>query len=456
LQQHDAPWRALATEVREAISQALPPDSPPAQDLAWRWMRLAQDIVGITPAMFEWVGVAFVHARCARLAPYLTAVQLAEVRRRQLDGLPHMHAWPALAAELRAQLQAGTDAQSPVVQDIARRWQQLFRDSYCGDDAALESRVRHALVHEADLRLGVGDELMAYLQQAHISAHPVHSEFAGPKPSALMVAQQRAAHQLLETPRVLDDPLALAMLGEAEQTALRANLARQAEPMALGLRSSVVVRSRLAEDEWAQAMARGVRQYVVLGAGLDTSTLRHPDAPGQMFEVDLPSTQAWKRQRMQEAGIGVPPRLHWVPVDFETVHLAQGLALAGFDATQPAFFSWLGVTMYLEPAAVIDTLRFVAGCAKGSAILFEYALPLEQLPAMVRTVMQQVTRQLAAHGEPWKAFFDTDALTAELAAMGFSAHHGFGPEALNQRYLAQRSDGLRVGSGPARLMLARV
>jgi methyltransferase (TIGR00027 family) len=271
-----------------------------------------------------------------------------------------------------------------------------------------------------------------------------------------MVALQRAAHQLLETPLVLNDPLALHMLGEAEQKALRADLARYAEPMAQGLRSSVVVRSRLAEDEWANAIALGVRQYVVLGAGLDTSALRHPEAPGRMFEVDLPSTQAWKRQRLHEAGISVPPQLHWVPVDFETMHLAEGLARAGFDATQPAFFSWLGVTMYLDRPAVIETLRFVANCAKGSAVLFEYAVPLNQLPAMVRVAMQQVTQQLAARGEPWKAFFDTDELNAELEAIGFSEHCLFGPDLLNQRYLAQRNDGLHVGAGPSRLILATV
>lgn len=479
-QQLDTLWLTLAAEVRDAIAQPLAQDSPAAHALAWRWMRQAlqmsghdialavklmamqtsepraQDIVGITPAMFDWIAVVYVHARCALFAPHLTAEQLAEVRRRQLDGLPLMQAWPALMSELRAQMRAGTDARDPVVQGLARRWQQLFRDSYCGEDAALEVRVRHALMLEADLRLGVEDDLLAYLQRAHVAGHSVPTEFAGPKPSALLVALQRAAHQLLETPLVLDDPLALAVLGETEQSALRADLARYAEPFTKGLRSSVVVRSRLAEDEWTHAIARGVRQYVVLGAGLDTSALRHPEAPGARFEVDLPSTQAWKRQRLQEAGISVPPQLRWVPVDFETVHLAEGLASAGFDARQPAYFSWLGVSMYLEPAAVIDTLRFVAGCAKGSAILFEYVVPLDQLPAMMRVAMQQVIGQLAARGEPWKTHLDTDELVRDLQALGFDGYHLFNPETLNQRYLDKRSDGLHLGVGPGRLMLATV
>src|SRR5205814_10001230 len=109
-------------------------------------------------------------------------------------------------------------------------------------------------------------------------------------------------------------PLALTILGQAEAQALRGDLDRYRAPMALGLRSSVVVRSRLAEDEWAKAIERGVHQYVVLGAGLDTSAYRHPDAAGRIFEVDLPATQAWKQARLAETGIAIPDSLSYVPV----------------------------------------------------------------------------------------------------------------------------------------------
>jgi hypothetical protein len=168
---------------------------------------------------------AFVDARCTLFAKYLSPAQTEEVRRRQLATMAHLGTWPALVAELRAQMDAGTDVRDAPVQAIVQRWQQLLRDSYCGDDAALEALVREAIICEPDLRVdGIDDALLAYLQKAHVAAHHVPQENAGPKPSAMMVAMQRAAHQLLEQPRVLDDPLALTILGATEEQALRADL----------------------------------------------------------------------------------------------------------------------------------------------------------------------------------------------------------------------------------------
>jgi methyltransferase (TIGR00027 family) len=482
VQPSDGAWLELVTHVQNAMAQALPTDSVPAQALAWRWIRLvilmtrndpaladkilalqmdeprAQAILGITPAMLDWISQAFTHARCTLLAKYMSPAQTQEARRRQLANPTQFRDWPALVAQLRAQMNAGAQASSPAVQAIAKRWQQLFRDSYCGDDGALEARVREAFMREPDLRLGVGvdEALLVFLQDAHIAAHHVPHESGGPKPSAMLVAMQRAAHQLIEHPLVLDDPLALTIIGRAQADALRADLANYRSPMAQGLRSSVVVRSRLAEDEWVQANERGVRQYVVLGAGLDTSAYRHAGRPGRTFEVDLPATQAWKRARLAETGIAIPDSVHYVPVDFETVSLAEGLASAGFDSGQPAYFSWLGVTMYLEEAAVTETLRFIGSCAKGSAVLFEYVVPLAGLSPMMRIAMEQMAAQLAARGEPWKSYFEPDALAAKVAQLGFTASRTWTPQELNECYLANRPDGLHIGAGPGRLMLASV
>ncbi|KVS62164.1 MerR family transcriptional regulator [Burkholderia cepacia] len=477
----DPSWAALIEEVRVARRQALPAGSEAAQALAWRWIRLvvrmtrndptlatklmaiqldeprAPQIVGITAEMLAWIDEAFVHARCALLAKHLDPTQADEVRRRQFAAMKH-RAWPALVAELRAQMDAGVDAGAAPVQAIVKRWQQLFLDSFCGDDAALEARVRDAMMREPDLQLGIGldDALLAYLNRAHVVGHDTTPVNAGPKPSALLVATQRAAHQLLDRPLVLDDPAALTVLGAAEAQALRDNLDKFRQPMTVGMRSTVVVRSRLADDVWADAIERGIRQYVVLGAGLDTSAYRRADAPGRVFEVDLPATQAWKQARLREAGMAVPPSLQFVPVDFERVGLAQGLARAGFDADAPALFSWLGVTMYLDEAAVIDTLRFIAGCAKGSAVLLEYVVPLSSLPPIMRIAMEQMTARFAERGEPWKSFFEPDALTARLAALGFSHSNTWTPDELNRRYLANRADGLHIGASPGRLVLATV
>lgn len=477
----DPSWTELIDEVRVAVQQALPTESDAAQALSWRWIRLvirmthndpalatklmmmqlgeprARQIVGITVEMLDWIDEAFTHARCALLDKYLSPAQADEVRRRQF-ATAKSQAWPALVVELRAQMDAGVDAGAAPVQAIVKRWQQLFLDSFCGDDAVLEARVRDALMHEPDLQLGVGldDSLLAYLHKAHIVGHDMTPVNAGPKPSALMVATQRAAHQLLDRPLVLDDPVALAVLGAAQAQALRENIDRFRHPTSVGMRSSVIVRSRLADDVWREAVERGIRQYVVLGAGLDTSAYRHPDTPARIFEVDLPATQQWKQVRLREAGIAVPPSLHFVPVDFESVGLAEGLARAGFDASAPAIFSWLGVTMYLDEAAVIETLRFIAGCAKGSAVLFEYVTPLSSLPPIMRIAMEQLTAQFAERGEPWKTFFEPAALAETLSALGYIHSHAWTPEELNQRYLANRDDGLFIGATPARLVLATV
>jgi len=272
----------------------------------------------------------------------------------------------------------------------------------------------------------------------------------------LMVATQRAAHQLLDRPLVLEDPVALTVLGPDEAQALHTNIERFRHPMSVGMRSSVVVRSRLANDLWADASERGVAQYVILGAGLDTSAYRDSSTQARIFEVDLPATQEWKRARLREAGMTVPPSLQYVPVDFERIGLAEGLARAGFDASAPTLFSWLGVTMYLDTAAVIETLRFIAGCAKGSAVLFEYVVPLAGLPPMMRIAMEQLTAQFAERGEPWKTFFEPEVLAGLLVSLGFSDSSTWTPDELNQRYFADRSDGLRIGATPSRLVLASV
>ena len=178
--------------------------------------------------------------------------------------------------------------------------------------------------------------------------------------------------------------------------------------------------------------------------------------PRVMFEVDLPATQAWKRARLGEAGIETPPSLHYVPVDFETVSLPEGLARAGFDASQPAFFSWLGVTMYLDESSIVETLRFIGRGAPGSAVVFDYITPFDSLPMMMRIAMQQLAQRLAASGEPWKTHFDPAALAGTLASLGFSNSRSWTPEDLNARYLAGRTDGLHMGPGPGRFMLASV
>ncbi len=186
-------------------------------------------------------------------------------------------------------------------------------------------------------------------------------EHAVPSHTARRVALRRAAHQLLDDPRVLDDPIALPILGPETAAALQQDPARfEGGPLLSRLRAFVVARSRFAEDRLAQLRALGVDQYIVLGAGLDTFAYRNraPELPLRIWEVDHPATQAWKRQLLDAAQVGVPPNLTFVPVDFERDTLASALSGAGFDAGNGAMVSWLGVTPYLTNDAVLETLAY--------------------------------------------------------------------------------------------------
>src|SRR5580658_731298 len=173
--------------------------------------------------------------------------------------------------------------------------------------------------------------------------------------TARRVAIRRAAHQLLDHPRVLDDPLALRIIGVEACEELRSN-PKEHHAFSRAFRAFMAARSRYAEDELARAVAQGVTQYgvtqyVVLGAGLDTFAYRNPHAGLRVFEVDHPATQAWKREQLEAADIQIPSSLTFVPIDFEQQTLADGLAPSGFNPKASAFFSWLGVTPYLTREA---------------------------------------------------------------------------------------------------------
>lgn len=276
-----------------------------------------------------------------------------------------------------------------------------------------------------------------------------------PSLTARSTATQRAAHQLIERPLVFEDPVALSILGAARVRALAMELDRFREPSARSMRAALVVRSRFAEDELAQAYARGVRQYLVLGAGLDTFAYRNRLRGLRVFEVDHPSTQRWKLVRLKESGIALPRSLKFVPVDFERQSLAVQLRRFGFRFDRPVFVSWLGVTMYLTEDAVYETFRFVAQrCASGSEIVFDYSLPAEDLPPAQRGFRARRAAQVERIGEPWVSHFSTDVLVGRLRDLGFDEIDPLDTNAANARYFAGRDDGFRL-HGSSRLMAAR-
>src|SRR5882672_2630423 len=208
------------------------------------------------------------------------------------------------------------------------------------------------------------------------------------------VAERRAAHQVRDRPLVLDDPIALRVIDPEVARALREH-PPQREMSMVGpyLRAFFVMRSRFAEDALAAAVADGVRQYVVLGAGFDTFAYRNPFPELRVFEVDHPDTQAIKRRRLSDAGIEIPSSLTFVSINFTTTALADALQAAGFDNTKPAFFSWLGVVPYLERPAIDATFSFIAGLPKETAVVFDYAVPPESLSWTGRLIFNQMAKR---------------------------------------------------------------
>ena len=270
-----------------------------------------------------------------------------------------------------------------------------------------------------------------------------------PSRSAHWVAALRAVHQLLDEPLVLSDPIALSLLGASAEAALRNDPFALNDPISRGVRAAMVARSRFVEDALSCGVAAGVRQYVLLGAGLDTFAYRspYPDPQLRVFEVDHAGTQRWKQQLLAEAGIRVPSALTFVPVDFERDDLVGVLAQAGFRADEPACVSWMGVTTYLTADAVLRMLRAMAGFASGSCVCFDYRVPAAMLDPVERLVDEVIGAKAAAAGEPWLSTFDPAQLQAQLLEAGFSSADSTTPDELNACYFARRKDGLRTGGG---------
>jgi methyltransferase (TIGR00027 family) len=273
--------------------------------------------------------------------------------------------------------------------------------------------------------------------------------------TAQRVAIRRAAHQLLDQRRVLDDPLALRIIGSDAADGLRSN-PKEHHAFSRAFRAFMAARSRYAEDELARAVANGVRQYVVLGAGLDTFAYRNPHPGLRVFEVDHPATQAWKREQLQAAGIAVPVGLTFVPVDFEGQTLADGLGRAGLDLGAAAFFSWLGVTPYLTREACMMTLSFVAKMPVCSGVVFDFAVDPALLNAGQRQALDALSERVARYGEPLQLFFDPGKLQDELRGMGFQRTEFLQGKEINARYFKDRDDGLLVRGGIGHLMGAWV
>jgi methyltransferase (TIGR00027 family) len=279
-------------------------------------------------------------------------------------------------------------------------------------------------------------------------------EPAIPSRTAVRVALRRAAHQLLDVPPVFADPLAVTILGVDYAEELRRTPTRQDRPFSIALRAFLVARSRYAEDNLEQAVAAGVRQYVLLGAGLDTFAYRNPYAGLRVFEVDHPATQQWKHALLQKNGIAIPPTAIYTPVDFESQSLAAQLAQCGFDSQAPAFFAWLGVVPYLTLPAFRSTVAFIAEQSPGTGLTLDYCQPSSVLPPVEQRMHASLAARVALAGEPFQLFFTPQQIAAELHR--FDNLEDLGTEAINDRYFSGRTDQLRVRGAAARLLCASI
>jgi len=274
-----------------------------------------------------------------------------------------------------------------------------------------------------------------------------------PSRTALRVALRRAAHQLYDAPPlVLDDPIAVPILGETYAEELRRTPTRPDRPFSVGLRAFLVARSRYAEDTLARAVAQGITQYVLLGAGLDTFAHRNPYPRLRVFEVDHPVTQRWKRELLQTSGLPAPANLTYAPVDFERESLPEQLHNAGFDTQAPAFFAWLGVVPYLTLEAFRSTIAYIGARPAGSGVVLDYGQPRSALPLLEKLAHDSLAARVLLAGEPFQLFFTPAEIAAELTH--FRNIEDIGSAEINARYFANRTDDLKLRGSAGRLLSA--
>lgn len=269
-----------------------------------------------------------------------------------------------------------------------------------------------------------------------------------PDNTALRTALWRALHvQADPPPHVLKDEIGLRLAAPDADWRSRPDMHPQTTR---GFRAAMVARARFVEDLMAEQADRGITQYVILGAGLDTFAQRRPEIAARLrvFEVDQPATQAWKRHRLVALGYGIPDWLHLVPVDFEASEdWLEQLTAAGFDAGRPAVIVSTGVSMYLTKEATAATLRQIAGLAPGSTLAMSFLLPTELVAEADRPGLRASQAGAQASGTPFLSFYTPSEMLAQAREAGFEDARHVSGDTLAQRYFADRTDGLRPSSG---------
>ena len=295
---------------------------------------------------------------------------------------------------------------------------------------------------------------MALRSQQMNHASP-NSQTVAPESTAVRVALWRAMHvQVDPPPHVIEDEVGLQLVAPNEGWRQRPDMdPRFTAPF----RASIVGRARFIEDLVTEQATRGVAQYVILGAGLDTFAQRKPDSASklQVFEVDQPGPQSWKRERLIQLGFGVPEWLRFVPVNFEVGDSWwERIAIAGFDTHAAAIVASAGVSMYLTKEAVVGMLRQVATLAPGSTFVMTFLMPLELADPEVRPGLEMAAKGARASGTPFISFFTPEELIAMARAAGFRHAEHVSTAMIAQRYFAGRADGLRPPNNAEEILVA--
>ena len=261
----------------------------------------------------------------------------------------------------------------------------------------------------------------------------------------------RALHQTLDAaPKILDDPIYPFLIELVSETnkAYIARVESITRQVRSPFRAVFVMRSRYTEDRLAESIVRGVGQYVILGAGLDTFAYHQPAWANSLriYEVDHPASPEWNRERLEAAKVRVPGNLAFAPINFETTSLREGPSTKGFDFRTPSFFSLLGVTQYLTAEAIESVFEFLQALPHGSEIVFEFIVPDDLMPANEAGVFAAAASMSAQCGEPWLTRLRPAELKARLTALGFSKIAHLSPDAAQERYFRGRTHQLTAWS----------
>jgi methyltransferase (TIGR00027 family) len=260
-----------------------------------------------------------------------------------------------------------------------------------------------------------------------------------PSATAISVASLRAAHlHLFDGPKIHEDTFALQMSGAKDVEDLRARLEKSKLPHLQRVSAYFACRHRFSEDRMRSALDRGVRQVVLLGAGLDTLALREPDLATRVrfLEIDHPDSQLWKLERLRALGLSTPG-VEYVPVDFASQDLTTELRAVGVQMDQPTFFAWLGVTQYISESAADATLSVVGQFAPGSEIVFDVVVPFEELASEELQISSAARTASQERGEPWQSFYRPEEIAPRLLALGFASVEPLKLEDARQYYVGQ-------------------